>query len=133
MTTMIAEVYDALRDAGAGEEKARRAAEALAGHEDRFTRLEHKIDTVDTRLNRRIDEVEASLTRRIDGVEATLTRRIDGVEATLTRRIDGVEATLGGKIDRVEARLRTEQVVIRWLIGTSIAGLLAIILKLYFH
>ena len=30
MTTMIAEVYDALRDAGADDEKARAAAQAIA-------------------------------------------------------------------------------------------------------
>jgi len=30
MTTMISEVYDAFRDAGASEEKARKAAEALS-------------------------------------------------------------------------------------------------------
>jgi hypothetical protein len=33
MTTMIAEVYDALLEAGASEEKARKAAEAVAGFE----------------------------------------------------------------------------------------------------
>ena len=30
MTTMVAELYDALREAGASEDKARRAAEAMA-------------------------------------------------------------------------------------------------------
>jgi hypothetical protein len=33
MAIMIAEVYDALRDVGVSEEKARKAAEALAGYE----------------------------------------------------------------------------------------------------
>lgn len=32
MTMMITEVYDALRDVGANDEKARRAAEALADY-----------------------------------------------------------------------------------------------------
>ena len=40
MTTMIAEVYDALVEAGASEEKARKAAEAIAGYEDRFVRID---------------------------------------------------------------------------------------------
>ena len=40
MPVMIAEVYDALREAGASEDKSRRAAEALAGFESRFVRLE---------------------------------------------------------------------------------------------
>ena len=40
MAVMIAEVYDALREAGASEEKARKAAETLAGYEGRFARIE---------------------------------------------------------------------------------------------
>lgn len=37
---MITEVYDALREAGATEEKARKAAEVLAGYEARFGKIE---------------------------------------------------------------------------------------------
>lgn len=40
MATMISEVYDALLDAGASPEKARRAAEALANSESRFSRID---------------------------------------------------------------------------------------------
>jgi hypothetical protein len=40
MTTMIAEVYDALIEAGASEEKARKAAEAIASYDDRFNRID---------------------------------------------------------------------------------------------
>ena len=40
MTTMIAEVYDALIEAGASHEKARKAAEAIASYDDRFNRID---------------------------------------------------------------------------------------------
>lgn len=40
MSTMISEVYDALKEAGASEEKARKAAEAVATYENRFARIE---------------------------------------------------------------------------------------------
>jgi len=40
MSTMISEVYDALKDAGAAEEKARAAAEVLSNYESRFTKIE---------------------------------------------------------------------------------------------
>jgi hypothetical protein len=43
MTTMITEVYDALKDAGASEEKARRAAEAIATYEARFFAIERRL------------------------------------------------------------------------------------------
>jgi hypothetical protein len=37
---MIFELYDALKAAGAPEEQARRAAEVVAGYENRFSRIE---------------------------------------------------------------------------------------------
>jgi hypothetical protein len=40
VTTMITELYDALKDAGADEEKARRAAETVAAYENRFAKIE---------------------------------------------------------------------------------------------
>ena len=40
MTTMITELYDALKDAGADENKARKAAETVAAYENRFARIE---------------------------------------------------------------------------------------------
>ncbi|MGH7093777.1 MAG: hypothetical protein ACREFB_09620 [Stellaceae bacterium] len=46
MTTMIAELYDALLAAGTPDDKARKAAEAMAGFEaydQRFTRVEADI------------------------------------------------------------------------------------------
>jgi hypothetical protein len=44
MALMISEVYYALVEAGASEEKARLAAEAVAGYENRLITLEHKLD-----------------------------------------------------------------------------------------
>ena len=40
---MISEVYDALKEAGASEEKARKAAEAIASTENRFSRIEGEL------------------------------------------------------------------------------------------
>ncbi len=40
MAVMMGNLYDALRSAGAEDEKARKAAEELAGHENRFSKLE---------------------------------------------------------------------------------------------
>ncbi len=40
MTTMIAELYDALKDAGASEDKARKAAETVAAYENPFARID---------------------------------------------------------------------------------------------
>ena len=40
MAVMIAEVYEALMEAGASEAKARAAAESLANYENRFPKIE---------------------------------------------------------------------------------------------
>ena len=40
MATMLSEVYDALIAAGAPEDKARKAAEAIVGYDSRFSGLE---------------------------------------------------------------------------------------------
>ena len=40
MTTMIAELYDALKSAGAPEDKAQAAAQAMADYDNRFSRIE---------------------------------------------------------------------------------------------
>lgn len=50
MTTMIAEVYDALVEAGASEEKARSAATVLAAYDDRFNRIEITLARIEGRL-----------------------------------------------------------------------------------
>jgi len=44
MTTMNAEVYDALVSAGADEEKARKAAESVSQFDEKFLRIEAKLN-----------------------------------------------------------------------------------------
>ncbi len=64
MTTMIAEVYDALKAAGADDDKARRAAEVLAAGDVRhqqwlleFEKLRHDVDARFERLEGRVDKL----------------------------------------------------------------------------
>jgi hypothetical protein len=40
---MISEIYDAFIAAGAAEEKARKAAEAMTVHENRFSKIESEL------------------------------------------------------------------------------------------
>ena len=67
MARMIAEVYDALRSAGADEEKARAAATAVAGQwevEARLDQIGKRIDRIDDRLERlesRVAKVDTDL------------------------------------------------------------------------
>ena len=43
MSTMIYEVYDALKSAGAPEDKAKAAAEAIGNYENRFNKIENEL------------------------------------------------------------------------------------------
>ena len=47
MTTMIAEVYDALLAAGSPEDKARKAAEAIAAYGNRFTAMDQRFTKIE--------------------------------------------------------------------------------------
>jgi hypothetical protein len=46
MSLLLSEIYDALKEAGASEEKARKAAEAIAGYEDRFAKIDREFAEV---------------------------------------------------------------------------------------
>jgi hypothetical protein len=46
MALMLSSLYDALLEAGASEEKARKAAEEAASYEIRFQTLERKLDVL---------------------------------------------------------------------------------------
>jgi hypothetical protein len=48
---MISEIYDALRDIGVTEEKARKAAEAVAIYDDRFGRIERRLTLLTWQIN----------------------------------------------------------------------------------
>ncbi len=50
MTTMIAELYDALKEAGASEEKAKAAAQAIADYESHFVHIKSKLDSIDSEI-----------------------------------------------------------------------------------
>jgi len=101
MTTMITEVYDALKEAGASEEKAKAAASALADYSNRFDRLELKID-----------RLESSLTSEIKTIRADMNTEFKDVRADI-------------KI------LKAEFSVLKWMTGFVIAGIVSMIIRLF--
>ncbi len=93
MTTMIAEVYDALREAGASEQRSRAAAEALASYEDRFVGIDRRFDTVD----RRMDDLE--------------------------REIKSTKAELRGEIRDSKTEVKGDIRLLQWQFGLLIAAI----------
>lgn len=61
MTTMITELYDALKEAGASEGKAKAAAEAIADYEKHFARIES--DLTDVKAEIKVIKVEINLVK----------------------------------------------------------------------
>lgn len=46
MSTLIAELYDALKEAGASEEKARAAAKTMADYDSRFNKIDQDLTLI---------------------------------------------------------------------------------------
>ena len=112
MARMIAEAYDALKSAGADEDKARAAATAIAGQWD----IEPRFDQMD----RRFDQIE----KHIDKIEERLGRleeRFDRLE----QRVSKLEADVGIiMLDaRLHPRLSGRDVVLRLATHAAIADL----------
>jgi hypothetical protein len=61
MTTMIAEVYDALMAAGSPEDKARKAAEAVAGYENGFAAVDQRLAKMEGDFSQRFAKIEGDI------------------------------------------------------------------------
>ena len=46
MALILVELYDALKNAGADDDHARKAAEAVASYDDRLARMERRLDVL---------------------------------------------------------------------------------------
>jgi chaperonin cofactor prefoldin len=107
MARMIAEVHDALRSAGADEDKARAAATAVAGPSD----IDHRVTDLGTRMDR--------LEGRMDRLEG----RMDGLEVRMDR-LEGRMDRLEGRFERLEqrvAKIESDLAVLKWMVGFAVA------------
>ena len=70
---MVTEIYDALRDAqGVSDEKARKAAEAVAAFDQRFVTVERRLDETKAAPERKIDETKSGIELKIEEVKGSL-------------------------------------------------------------
>ena len=103
MATMITEVYEAFRKVGIPNPEAKQAAEALSA-ENVSTKAD--INAAEKRLMAYINEVEKRLGERI------------------SREITDVKASIA-KLDR-------QMAVMKWMMVTTIAGILSLVIKSFF-
>ena len=105
MTTMIAELYEALVDAGASEGKAKEAAQVLST-ENLATKSD--ITELDTKLS---------------GQTAELDQRLSSQIAKLDQRLSGQIAKLDQKLSPKVVKLERDMAVMKWMLGATMAGI----------
>ena len=110
MTTMIAELYEALVDAGASEGKAKEAAQVLST-ENLATKSD--ITELDTKLSGQI--------------------------AKLDQRLSGQITELDQRLSPKVVKLERDMAVMKWMLGTTMAGVafilaavVSMVIKIFF-
>lgn len=68
MSTMVVELYEALKEAGASDEKAKAAAVAMANFDSRFNHIDSELVKLDKKLGVEMEKING----RIVAVEAEL-------------------------------------------------------------
>ena len=109
MTTMIAELYEALVDAGASEGKAKEAAQVLST-ENLATKSD--IAELDTKLSGQIIELDQKLSGQITELDQRLSGQIVKLDEKLSPKIV--------KLDR-------DMAVMKWMLGAALAGIAPIL------
>ncbi len=161
MSTMVVELYDALVSAGAPEEKARGAAQAmseesLATKAD-ITRLEQVTKAEIARLEQDIIRLEQTTKADIAKLEQVTKADIAKLEQSTKAEIAKLERASSGDIARLEQATKAESVkqeksirgdiaklerdiakverelsVVKWMTGAIVAGVVSLVIKSFF-
>ncbi|MGH8611217.1 MAG: hypothetical protein ACREYF_03985 [Gammaproteobacteria bacterium] len=121
MTTMIREIYEALKEAGASEEKATAAASVLLGE------FLHRGNTGELVTQSDLRELESGVRE----LETSLREEIAGVR----EEIGGVREEIGGvrgevqNLDKRLAVVERELEIIRWIVGGVGFGVLLLVIR----
>jgi hypothetical protein len=83
MTTVIAEVCDALLSAGSPEDKARKAAEAVAEYENQFSTIDQRLVRIEGELNQRFTKFEGELNQRFVRFEGQFNQHFAKIEGDI--------------------------------------------------
>ena len=131
MTTMIAELYEALVDAGASEAKAKQAAEVLSAEDlnskDRIADVKQElagdIAGLDEKLSGKITELDEKLSGKIAELDQRLSGKIAELDQRLSGKIAELDQRLSGKITELDKKMA----VMQWMLGATLAGIAAIL------
>src|SRR5207249_3303287 len=104
---IVEELYDALIEAGASEEKARAASRAIADMQGHFANIEKNISRLDQKVDQRISELDQKVDRRI---------------SELDQKISELRSYVNQRFTQVEGILQLH----KWMLGTMLAFIIAI-------
>jgi chromosome segregation ATPase len=124
MTVMIAEVYDALRSAGAEDDRARRAAEAVAEWKGESQGLRTEVSDLRTVLSNAINDSRTELRAEISDLRTELRAEISDLRTELRSEVHKIQLEL--------ERVRGELSVLKWMFGALIVLNTGILVRLLF-
>ncbi|HEY2908740.1 MAG TPA: hypothetical protein VGI99_00750 [Gemmataceae bacterium] len=91
--------------------------------------LATKDDILATRndLKREIDDVRKDLKQEIESVRMDLKQEIESGRKDVKHEMKEMEQRLNARIDASDSRNRSEQVLLRWMVGATFTGVVAVI------
>ena len=104
---ILEELYDALIEAGASEEKARAASRAIADMEGHFAKIESDISRFDQKVEREISRLDQKIEMQVSELRSHVDQRFTNVEGSL--------------------RLHN------WMLGTILGFIVAVFFKVFSH
>ena len=153
---LIEELYDALIEAGASEAKAKAAARAIADYEKRFGGIERELASLRSEFRTEFTEFRSDVETKFLELRSDMERKFLEFRSDMDKQFAGVDKQFAGVdkqfagvdkqfagVDRQFAESRAyvekEFTDIRgtlklhnWMMGTSIALLTAIFLKMFY-
>ena len=153
---LIEELYDALIEAGASEAKAKAAARAIADYEKRFGGVERELASLRSdfrteltefrsevgrnfaEVNRQFTEFRSDMERKFLEFRSDTDKQFAGVDkqfASVDKQFPGVDKQFAESRSYVEKEftdIRGTLKLHNWMMGTSIALLTAIFLKMFY-
>jgi len=153
---LIEELYDALIEAGASEAKAKAAARAIADYEKRFGGIERELASLRSEfrteltefrsevgrnfaeVNRQFTEIRSDVERKFLQFRSDIDKQFAGVDkqfASVDRQFAGVDRQFAESRAYVEKEftdIRGTLKLHNWMMGSTIALLTAMFLKMFY-
>ena len=125
---LIEELYDALIEAGASEAKAKAAARAIADYEKRFGGIEREATTFRSGFERQLTEFRSDVERKFLEFRSDMGRQFAESRVYVDKHFAESRSYAEKEFTDIRGTLKLHN----WMMGTTIALLTAIFLKMFY-